>query len=94
MTFAADAREALEVLRLGIPAVMVVDIQSGSAGGYALLRDMAADPRLESVPVMMLLDRDQDAWLAKEAGARMHLTKPIDVSRLVEAALSLVAPAA
>lgn len=94
VTFAADAREALEVMRDGIPAVAVVDMQAGSAGGFALAKDMNADPRLSQVPVLMLLQRDQDAWLAREAGAAMYRTKPIDASELVEAALSLTQPAA
>lgn len=89
VTFAEDARRALEMLRAATPSVVVVDLQSGSAGGFALCKDMAADPRLEPVPVLMLLERDQDAWLAREAGAEMHRTKPVDASDLVHAALSL-----
>jgi len=89
VTFAADAREAVEILREGTPAVMVVDMQAGSAGGYALCRDMAADPRLDSIPVLMLLERDQDSWLATQAGADLHRTKPIDAAELVDVALSL-----
>lgn len=94
VTFAADAREALEIMRNGIPAVLVVDMHAGSAGGFALGKDVKADPRLDHIPVLMLLQRDQDAWLAREAGADMHRTKPIDASELVDAALSLAAPAA
>lgn len=94
VTFAADAREALEVMREGIPAAVVVDMHAGSAGGFALVKDMKADPRLSRVPVLMLLQRDQDAWLAREAGAELHRTKPIDASELVEAALSLTDAAA
>ena len=94
VTFAADAREALEVMREGIPAAVVVDMHAGSAGGFALAKDMNADPRLSQVPVLMLLQRDQDAWLAREAGAAAYRTKPIDASELVEAALSLTQSAA
>lgn len=94
VTFATDAREALEIMREGIPAVVVVDMHAGSAGGFALAKDMKADPRLRRVPVLMLLQRDQDAWLAREAGAELHKTKPIDTTELVEAALSLTDPAA
>lgn len=94
VTFARDARAALEIMRNGIPAAAVVDMQAGSAGGFALCRDMNADPRLARVPVLMLLQRDQDAWLAREAGASAYRTKPIDTSDLVDAALSLIPAAA
>jgi hypothetical protein len=39
---------------------------------------------------MMLLDRDQDRWLAQQAGAKLIRTKPIDTSDLVADALSLL----
>src|SRR5688572_10236609 len=94
VTFATDAREALEIMREGIPAVVVVDMHAGSAGGFALAKDMKADPRLSRVPVLMLLQRDHDAWLASEAGADSYRTKPLDASELVEAALSLTDAAA
>lgn len=90
VTFAADAREALEILRRGIPALAVVDLHAGSAGGFALCKDMAADPRLARVPILMLLERDQDAWLAREAGAHMYKTKPIDSAELVDSAFTLI----
>ncbi len=89
VTFASDAREALEILRSATPAVVVVDMHAGSAGGFALCKDMDASPRLARVPVLMLLERDQDAWLARTAGAAMYKTKPVDGSELVESALSL-----
>lgn len=94
VTFAADAREALEILRRGIPAVAVVDMHAGSAGGFALCKDMAADPRLAEVPVLMLLERDQDAWLAREAGAAMYKTKPVDPAELVGSVSALISSSA
>jgi hypothetical protein len=39
----------------------------------------------------MLLERDQDAWLADQAGARLHMTKPVETSELVAEALRLAA---
>lgn len=89
VTFASDAREALEILRSATPAVVVVDMHAGSAGGFALCKDMGANPRLARVPVLMLLERDQDAWLARTAGAAIYKTKPVDGSDLVESVLSL-----
>lgn len=85
-----DAREAWAELGRWTPAVLVVDLLTGSAGGYALGSDMAQDPRLANVPMLMLIDRHQDEWLARQAGADAIRTKPIDTAELVSGALDLV----
>lgn len=87
---ARDARDALSQMETGVPAVVVIDIHTGSAGGFALCKDMDQDRRLQDVPVLMLLERDQDVWLAKQAGAELIRTKPIDTTDLVADALSLI----
>ncbi|MDQ3953884.1 MAG: hypothetical protein M3279_13130 [Actinomycetota bacterium] len=85
-----DAREAWAELGQWTPAVLVVDLLAGSAGGYALGSDMAQDRRLETVPMLMLIERHQDEWLARHAGADAIRTKPIDTADLVAGALDLV----
>ncbi len=90
VALAADAREALQQMELETPSVIVIDLRTGSAGGFALAKDMSQNPRLARVPVMMLLDRDQDRWLAEQAGAQLIRTKPIDTSDLVEDVFSLL----
>lgn len=66
-----------------------MDIQTGSAGGFALAKEMSFDARLAKIPILMLLERDQDTWLALQAGAAAIRTKPIDSSDLARATLSL-----
>jgi DNA-binding response OmpR family regulator len=85
VSFVLDSREALRSLPELAPSVVVVDLQTGSAGGYGLARDMSADVRWATVPVIMLLERDQDAWLAHQAGARVTFTKPVVAGRIIEA---------
>jgi DNA-binding response OmpR family regulator len=84
-----DSRDAWTLMQSLVPDVAIVDLQTGSAGGFGLVRDMAADSRLRDVPVLMLLERDQDGWLAGQAGARTHMTKPVETSLLVADALRL-----
>jgi DNA-binding response OmpR family regulator len=86
----ADSRAAWAKLQHLTPQVVVVDIQTGSAGGYGLARDMRADTRFSDTPILMLLERDQDGWLANQAGATSWRTKPVEVSTLVGEVLSLV----
>ena len=80
---AADSRVASELMRSITPALVLAEIRTGSAGGVGLARDMAQDSRLANVPVLMLLERPQDEWLARAAGARLVRTRPISIDRLV-----------
>ncbi|MDQ3784961.1 MAG: response regulator [Actinomycetota bacterium] len=84
-----DAREAWEWMHDKTPSVAIMDIQTGSAGGFGLARDMAQDPKLAAVPVLMLIERRQDEWLAEQAGATSHRIKPVDADDLVAEVLSL-----
>jgi DNA-binding response OmpR family regulator len=70
------------------PVAVVVDLQTGSAGGFSLAREMATSARLETVPVVMLIERDQDTWLARQAGAEVVLRRPLHPGALAAAVLS------
>ena len=87
--FADDAREAARVLGDRPPSVVVADLQTGRAGGYALARDMSESGGFGGVPVLILLQRSQDAWLAQMAGASLHRTKPLRPGTLVRDVLAL-----
>ena len=89
VSFAGDAREALQLMRETVPSVVIMDIRTGSAGGYGLARDMAANDRLRNVPRFILLERRQDSWLAEQAGATLCRVMPIPNDELVEEALAL-----
>jgi DNA-binding response OmpR family regulator len=80
-----DAREAWTHMSGTIPWAVVVDLQTGSAGGYGLARDMSEKARLAHVPVVMLLERPQDEWLAKQAGAAACLVKPVNAQHILQA---------
>ena len=91
---AGDAREAMAFMRETVPAVVIVEIQTGSAGGFSLAREMSHFPRLSAVPIGMLIERSQDRWLAQQAGARLLWIKPIETGDLVADVLSLFPDAA
>lgn len=88
---ARDARDALAVMKERRVSLVVADIQTGSSGGFGLAKEMAFDGELADIPILMLLERDQDIWLARQAGARRVRTKPIDSAELVKEALALTA---
>lgn len=85
-----DARAGWAILQGIRPDIVVVDLQTGSAGGFALARDMSQDPRLARVPVLMLLERRQDEWLARTAGATAFCVKPLGTDDLVREVTALV----
>lgn len=71
--------------------VAVVDLQVASMGGIAVVHTIR---NIESpVPVVLLLDREADVFLAGRAGASAWVTKPFTASAL-RAAISDVTGAA
>jgi DNA-binding response OmpR family regulator len=88
---ASDARDALRIMDARPPSLAIVDIKTGSAGGFNLVREMDHLAALENVPVLMLLEREQDSWLAGQAGAQRWRTKPVEGWQLVDEAKALVA---
>jgi DNA-binding response OmpR family regulator len=91
MQFARDAREAWVCLQERTPSAVVVDLQAGSAGGFALTRDMSYDARFADIPVVILLERDQDGWLAGQAGASLYRIKPVVAGELMRDIQELIA---
>jgi DNA-binding response OmpR family regulator len=76
------------------PRLVVLDLQIGNMGGIATctaLRHEEQAGRIPEVAVLLLLDRDADRWLAKEADADGWLVKPLDSFRLRSAAEALLA---
>jgi two-component system response regulator FlrC len=60
--------------------VAVVDLQVASMGGMAITRSIRDLDH--PVPVVMLLDRQADAFLAGRAGANAWVVKPFSTSAL------------
>jgi CheY-like chemotaxis protein len=89
--FANDAREAFQMIEKRVPEVLVVDIQTGSAGGFSLATEIHQRAKMRDIPILMLLERSQDAWLADQAGANRHRVKPLETHNLVADVLELAA---
>jgi DNA-binding response OmpR family regulator len=75
------------------PDLVVLDLQIGNMGGMAACMNIRLDEsvgRLDHVPVLMLLDRDVDSFLASRADADGWVVKPLDAFRLRRAATALL----
>lgn len=77
---AADADEALRVLRDFHPRLILMDLQMPGIDGLTLTRQLRADPRYaETVIVAVTASAMKgDAQRAAEAGCDGYVTKPID----------------
>lgn len=81
---AEDGMQALEVTRAKPPDVIVVDINMPGMDGLAFTRELRADPKIASIPIVLLTgDRsEQIRQKGRDAGASDFLGKPIKGAEL------------
>jgi len=90
-------REGVEVrpaVHAGAPDLVILDLQIGNMGGMAACMDIRLDESVDAlghVPVLILLDRDADVFLAERCDADGWVIKPLDPLRLRRAATALLA---
>jgi DNA-binding response OmpR family regulator len=76
------------------PDLVVLDLQIGNMGAMAACMDLRLEEsggRIDRVPVLLLLDRRPDVFLARRTDADGWLIKPISPVRLRKAARALLA---
>ena len=76
------------------PDLVILDLQIGSMGAIAVCMDLRLEEgagRLDHVPVLVLLDRRADVFLARRVEADGWLIKPLDPIRLRKAIRALLA---
>jgi DNA-binding NarL/FixJ family response regulator len=89
----ASGADAVAAVHESLPALLVLDLQIGNMGGMATCLELRLDEsagRLGHVPVLMLLDRRADVFLARRAGAEGFVIKPLDPIRLRRAVAALL----
>ena len=76
------------------PDLVVLDLQIGNMGGMATCVHLGLEAdagRLPEVPVLMLLDRRADVFLARRSGADGFVVKPLNPLRVRKAVQALLA---
>lgn len=77
------------------PADLVIaDMQIGTMGGIAVALDLDLEAdagRLDPCPVLLILDRRPDVFMARRSGADGWIVKPLDPLRLRTAVAALLA---
>ncbi len=86
--------QVLPAVREKAPDLAVLDLQIGKMGGMATCLELRLEEgagRLPHVPVLILLDRRADVFLARRSKADGWLVKPLDPIRLSRAVRTVLA---
>lgn len=85
--------EVLAAIEQDPPELVILDLQTGNQGGMATCMQLRLEQdmgRIPEMPILMLLDRDDDIFLAKRAASDGWLIKPIEPFRLRRAVKTLM----
>jgi len=85
VTLVSRGDKGLHIARQNPPDLVILDIIMPDKDGYTVCREMRADPRLASVPVLFLTAKikPQDKIAGFMAGADDYLCKPFNVDELI-----------
>ena len=81
----ADPHVVVEAAVKHPPTAIVVDMQVGSMGGMAVirrLREAMSMGILPTAPLILLLDRTADRFIAKRSGADRSMVKPFTAQEM------------
>ena len=84
---ASDARREMVA---GPPDVLISDVRMPEEDGYSLIRSLRRDGVATPAIALTAYARKEDADEARAAGFQIHLSKPVDVGRLVDAVAALL----
>lgn len=82
---AGDGAACLAALRQHGPDLVILDVNMPIKDGYAVCREIRADPKFCDVPVLMLTirNRDKEIMQGLDCGADDYLTKPFRSQELL-----------
>jgi DNA-binding response OmpR family regulator len=93
-TVCREGRLVSQLVAAGKVDVVIADLQIGTMGGMAVAMGLRLDESggaVPHVPIVMLLDRTADVYLAQRSSADAWLIKPLDALRLRRAVNAAVA---
>jgi len=85
VTLTNSGVEGLKVARRRPPDLVILDIIMPGMDGYAVCREMRADPLLSSIPILFLTAKikDEDKIAGFNAGGDDYLCKPFNIDELI-----------
>jgi len=83
---AYNGEEALNKARNGNPDLILLDLMLPKLDGYKVCRLLKFDEKYKHIPILMLTAKTQekDRILGKETGADEYITKPFEMTELIE----------
>ncbi len=83
---ARDGQEALEILKVQQPDIIILDVMMPMVDGFATLEQIKKDKRLQHCKVIFLSakNKEKDIERGLSLGADLYMTKPFSVKKLVE----------
>jgi two-component system cell cycle response regulator DivK len=87
-----DGREAVARATEFMPDLIVMDIQLPHVSGFELIGQLKADPALQAIPIMAVTAYAgrEDEERIRAAGADAYVSKPISLTRFVDAVAALL----
>ena len=89
---ARDGLEALDILEISLPNIIILDIMMPNVDGYNTLEKIKGDERLRDIKVIFLTAKNKEKDIEKglSLGANLYITKPFSVKKLVEQVNQLI----
>jgi DNA-binding response OmpR family regulator len=83
---ARDGQEALDILKVQLPDIIILDVMMPMVDGYATLEHIKKDNRLQHCKVIFLSAKNKEKDIEKglQLGANLYVTKPFSVKKLLD----------
>ena len=90
---ARDGQEALDILEIQLPDVIILDVMMPMVDGYATIEQIKKDTRLNHCKVLFLSAKNKEKDIEKGLGlgADLYVVKPFSIKKLVEQVQGLLA---
>ena len=85
VTGSASGEEALQVIRIAMPDLVLLDLMLPGLDGLEVCRSLNLDPQTRNIPIVMLTAKGEEADIVSglELGADDYITKPFSLRVLL-----------
>ncbi len=79
---ATDGIDALEKIKRSAPDLVLLDVMMPRLDGYGFIRELKKDPKMRSLPVIVLTAREMMRDIFVQEGVKDFVAKPYDPADL------------